>query len=43
MKTIDITSIILAVITLLGGCGWVIDRKILMALIVLIIILRFRR
>ena len=27
MKTIDITSIILAVITLLGGCGWVIDRK----------------
>lgn len=27
MNTIDITSIILAVITLLGGCGWVIDRK----------------
>lgn len=24
---IDLTSIILAVITLLGGCGWVIDRK----------------
>ena len=24
---IDITSIILALITLLGGCGWIIDRK----------------
>ena len=27
MMGIDVTSIILAVITLLGGCGWVIDRK----------------
>lgn len=27
MGTIDITSIILAVLTLLGGCGWLIDRK----------------
>lgn len=27
MMGIDLTSIILAVITLLGGCGWVIDRK----------------
>ena len=27
MINIDLTSIILAVITLLGGCGWVIDRK----------------
>ena len=25
--TIDITSIILACITLAGGCGWLIDRK----------------
>ena len=24
---IDVTSIILGVLTLLGGCGWVIDRK----------------
>ena len=24
---IDITSIILALITLLGGCGWLIDRR----------------
>lgn len=24
---IDLTSVILGVITLLGGCGWVIDRK----------------
>lgn len=27
MNTIDITSIILAFITLAGGCGWLIDRK----------------
>ena len=27
IATIDWTSIILAVITCLGGCGWVIDRK----------------
>lgn len=27
MNTIDITSIILALITLAGGCGWLIDRK----------------
>ena len=25
--TMDWTSIILALITLLGGCGWIIDRK----------------
>lgn len=25
--TLDWTSIILAVLTLLGGCGWLIDRK----------------
>lgn len=24
---IDLTSVILGMITLLGGCGWVIDRK----------------
>ena len=24
---VDVTSIILGVLTLLGGCGWVIDRK----------------
>ena len=24
---IDLTSVILGLITLLGGCGWVIDRK----------------
>ena len=24
---IDLTSIILALITLLGGCGWLLDRK----------------
>ena len=24
---IDVTNIILGVLTLLGGCGWVIDRK----------------
>lgn len=24
---VDWTSIVLGVITLLGGCGWVIDRK----------------
>lgn len=27
MMGIDWTSVILGVITLLGGCGWVIDRK----------------
>ena len=27
MVGIDLTSVILGVITLLGGCGWVIDRK----------------
>ena len=27
MKGIDMTSIILALITLAGGCGWLIDRK----------------
>lgn len=25
--TVDWTSIILAVLTLIGGCGWLIDRK----------------
>ena len=24
---IDLTSVILGVLTLLGGCGWVIDKK----------------
>ena len=27
MMNIDLTSIILALITLLGGCGWLLDRK----------------
>ena len=27
IATVDWTSVILAVITCLGGCGWVIDRK----------------
>lgn len=27
MVNIDLTSVILGVLTLLGGCGWVIDRK----------------
>ena len=27
MMNIDWTSIILALITLLGGCGWLLDRK----------------
>ena len=27
MMTIEWTSIILALITLVGGCGWIIDRK----------------
>lgn len=27
MMQIDWTSVVLAVITLLGGCGWVMDRK----------------
>lgn len=27
MEQIDWTGVILSVITLLGGCGWVIDRK----------------
>ena len=25
--SIDLTSVILGVLTLLGGCGWVIDKK----------------
>lgn len=27
MGTIDITSVILGLITLLSGCGWMVDRK----------------
>lgn len=27
MGTIDITNIILAVLTLIGGCGWIVNRR----------------
>lgn len=27
MGTIDITSVVLGLITLLSGCGWMVDRK----------------
>lgn len=27
MGTIDITNVILAVLTLIGGCGWIVNRR----------------